>query len=645
MKRGVGIFVFLLSFSVYGQILVENPSIDLGDVYESKGNVAAQFILKNPYEKDTIRIHEIITSCGCTAILSQDTLIPPKSSVPLKLSYDPKGRSGLFNKSIEVISRIGIYDQHRLFLKVSGNVVNENPSIRQIDAELKEYLVAPIEFYSITHFDTSYLDFNFFIPFVNDLSYEIDFYQFTTIGFEITVRDKGQIEPLENLVKFSKHKLQREFKLRGYDLNTVIFDEAVFKIEQLPKWAASKIKIHSVNFGSDLIESSIIKTSRDEFVENKDLLLSYSRFSKPTAEEVIEQVNFDRIENKLFMEGKLDLQGVIYSSNRMSFSEREKLAKKMEKLITKYMKANSGVKKKDFQVHFDSLGFHPDNKYKFMLWSKADEEEQQQFTYEVKRDDITPPQLPTFKFNNVLGNSIDLESAEFKHFWSNLLLNQKMGYQIELFIESSVSKIDRGEDLMSRAIKNGEAVKQFLNKKFLDETGKILKIKVESFVNGPEVSNGIYRHADLSQFEYINVIPLVHQRKQPTQKPPNPYMVNFDYFFNGIDTSSWVFSRLGDYMVEEVKQHGFVKLIIESSISQIPIDQEKSNDFLVYERALESEKRIRDYLSKRLVDPNRVIFVEERFLIQGPKYDASVPIVAYRKFQYLKVLPEKYLKQ
>lgn len=645
MKRGVGIFIFFISWSVYGQILVENPSIDLGDVYENKGNVAAQFVLKNPYTKDTIRIHEVITSCGCTAILSQDTLIPPQASVPLKFSYDPKGRSGLFNKSIEVVSRIGVYDQHRLFLKISGNVVNENPSIKQIDAKLKEYLVAPIEFYAITHSDTSYLDFNFFIPFANDLSYEIDFYQFTTIGFEISIRDKSQIEPIQNLIRFSKYKLQREFQLRGYDLNTVIFDEPIFKIEDIPEWSASKIKIYSVNFGSDLIESSVIKTSRDEFVENKDLLLNYSRFSKPTAEEVIEQVNFDRIENKLFMEGKLDLQGVIFSSNRMSFSEREKLARKMEKMIVKYMKSNSGVKKKDFQVHFDSLGYHPDNKYKFMLWSKADEEEQQQFSYEVKQDEISPPQLPTYRFNNVLGNSIDIQSVDFRHFWSNLLLNQKMGYPLELLIESSVSKIDRGEDLIGRALTNGEEVKRFLSRKFLDETGKVLKIRVEPFVNGPEVSKGVYLHADLSQFEYINVIPLVHQGNQTTQNPPNPYMVNFDYFFNGIDTSSWVFSRLGDYMVEEVKQYGFVKLIIESSISQIPIDQEKSNDFLVYARALESEKRIKDYLAKRLVDPNRVIFTEERFLIQGPEYNQKVPIVAYRKFQYLKVLPEKYLKQ
>lgn len=637
----------MLGLNCFGQILVEDPSVDLGDVYEHKGEVAAVFQLTNPYKNDTIRIHDVITSCGCTVVLSQDTIIPPNETIPLKLSYDPSGRSGLFNKSVEVVSRIGIYDQHRLFLKISGNVVNENPAIKQIDAELKEYLVAPIQYYAITHFDTSYLDFNFFVPFVNDLSYEIDFYQFTTVGFKIGIRNKSQIEPLENLIKYSKHKIQREFKMRGYNLNTVFFDEPVFEINSdLPAWASASIKLYSVNFGSELIEASIIKTNKEEFVENKDLMLNYSRFSKPTAEEIIEQVNFDRIENKLFMEGSLDLQGVIFSSSRMSFNEREKLAKKVEKMIMKYMKTNSGVSKKNFAVHFDSLGFHPENKYKFMLWSKADEEEQQNFTYEVKQDHISPPLLPTYKFNTVLGTKIDESSQEFQHFWSNLSLNHKMGYNIELLIESSVSKIPReGEDLMTVSRQNAENVKKFILKKFLDQFGKLIDIKTEAYVNGPAVTDGIFEHADLTQFEYINIIPLVHHNKGTTEKPPNPYMVNFDYFFNGVDTSSWVFSRLGDYMIEEVKQNGFVKLIIESSISQIPIDQEKSNDYLVFERALESERRIRDYLSKRLVDPNRLIFVEERFLIQGPKYDPKIPIVAYRKFQYLKVLPEKYIKQ
>jgi hypothetical protein len=67
------------------------------------------------------------------------------------------------------------------------------------------------------------------------------------------------------------------------------------------------------------------------------------------------------------------------------------------------------------------------------------------------------------------------------------------------------------------------------------------------------------------------------------------------------------------------------------------------NDYLVYARAQESEKRLRQYLKKKLVDDNRIIFTEERYLIQGPIYDGSIPILQFRKFQYIKIVPQKFL--
>jgi hypothetical protein len=122
-------------------------------------------------------------------------------------------------------------------------------------------------------------------------------------------------------------------------------------------------------------------------------------------------------------------------------------------------------------------------------------------------------------------------------------------------------------------------------------------------------------------------------------------MVNFDYFFNGVDTSSWVFNKFANYIAEEVKHFGYVHLIMESSISQIPIEKKKANIFLAYERALESQTRIKDLMAQRLIDPNRIIFSEERFLVQGPEYDGTIPIIKFRKFQYIKIVPEKHLTE
>ena len=648
MKKAFAGILFLLMLNLtHGQILVEEPSKDLGDVYENRGKVTAVFELKNPYKEDTILIHDIKTSCGCTAILSDDTLIMPMSSTELKFSYDPSGRSGLFTKSIEVISRIGIYDQNRLFLKISGNVVAENELVRDVNAELIEYLVAPINYYAITPYDTSYLDFNFFISFVNDLSYEIDFYQFTTLGIEIGVNDVNDIMQLEHLMSYTRNKILREFILRGYDKNTIFFQEPVFVEADLPEWSIASVKLYSVNFGSDLVDQSVITITDDEVVENENLMLNLERHARPPIDDIISEINFDGLEGKLFLNGRLDLRGVIMAPGRMSYSDRVKYANKIEQSIFKQLKKSSGVSKKDVTVSIDSLVPHPEEKFRILLWDKADEEEKQMYTYEVKPDYITPPLLPTYRQSTLLSTDLDTESKEFQYFWKNIILNQKSGKPIKILIESSKSKIPRNgtDDMIMLARQDAEKTRDKLQEMFKAETGRELDIIIEPYVHGPEYNWYNKRHTDYAQYEYINLIPIVHTEQEENEYPANPYSVNFDYFFNGIDTSSWVFSKLANYIAEEVEQFGYVHLIIESSISKVPIESKKTNIYLAYERALESELRIKDFMSKLLVDPNRIIFSEERFLEQGPEYDGTIPIIKFRKFQYLKVIPEKHLTQ
>ena len=126
---------------------------------------------------------------------------------------------------------------------------------------------------------------------------------------------------------------------------------------------------------------------------------------------------------------------------------------------------------------------------------------------------------------------------------------------------------------------------------------------------------------------------------------PHPYQVNFDYYFNGVDTASWLFDKFANYIAAAVEQDGFIELRIESSISKIPIEHDLPNEYLVYARANESEKRLRLYLKKKLIDDNRIIFTEQRYLIQGPVYDGTIPILQFRKFQYIKIVPQKYLTQ
>ncbi len=633
----------------FGQIRVSESVQHLGDIFENRGKVTAKFDLHNPYREDTIRIIDIETSCGCTAVLSQDTIILPTSSITLDVSYDPKDRLGLFVKSIEITTETGREIQDKLFLKIMGNVVSESFVAQKQNNELLEYSVAPIYFYPVTAFDTSYLDYNFIIDFVNDLTYEVDFYQFATVGIAVDLKDALMVEKFEHLIKFSKQKVMKEFIRRGFNESSVFFDEPIFTIgADLPPWASASIRLYSVNFDATGADTSVIKvSSKDEVLATK-MLLEYQRFALPEIDEILEEVNFETIEGKLFLNGELDLKGTILMPWKKSEKIRLKTAAKLKKAIQKRIKETTGATKKEVRISFDSLGVHPQDKFQFLLWDRADEKEEEKIKYIVKPDKIVPPQLPTYKQFYEGKREIDTASLEFKHFWKNCLLNYKKGLSIKLLLESSLStkRHDIEMENLELAWIGARALKAQLENKFREETGGgEIEIDIKGAVRGPnfELVDDAVAKFDYSQFDYFTIIPLVHMQPSSSPTTLKPYMVNFDYFFRGIDTGAHGFQIFATELAKIVRQDGYVELRMESSISKIPIEHSTSNLYIAYTRLNESQKRLRAAMALKLIDPNRIIFTDELVVEQGPEYDGSIPILKYRAFHYVRIIPEKSL--
>lgn len=645
MKQLVIIIGFLLANVLHGQIQIDEPIKDLGDVFEDKGVVKTFFKLENPYRNDTISIVNINTSCGCTAILSEDTIIPPQSSINLTVAYDPKGRIGLFMKTIELETKTGANERNRLYLKITGNVISEKVITNTQQVELLEYKVAPIYFYPITPFDTSYLDFTYITPFINDLTYEIDYFQFVEIGFEIVVDDRKKIEGVEGLLFAMKSKAIREFEKRGFLGNSVTFAEPTFLEGKLPEWAFAEVKFKSQRFNVDEDESTII-TSATKKIDESMYLLDYERFSLPEINEVVTELNVKAIEGKLFLNDSLHLIGAIQCPKGKQSKITKKYQENLAKLVFKKLKKATGVNKQNILINFDSLAIHPDNKYRITLWDEEDEELKNNLVYRVQEERITQPFLPTLKQSTLLTTDLDVTSKSFKHFWSNLLIASKQETDLTVILESSISNLPRGgfdnNHLQAQII--ADKVAKQLEDKFKKETGKTLHIIKKSFVHGPPATAEYKKRIDFSQFEYIKIIPLTNLRLNYPPKEPKPYSVNFDYYFLGIDTSSWVLNNFIKYLNAEIQRNGFVELRIESSISQIKIERYLSNNYVAYSRLLESQKRLEEQLKRKLIDPNRLIYKDEQVVVQGPPYDRKVPIIKYRKFHYLKIIPENYLK-
>ena len=112
------LFSFFNSFSQKPEIVFENPEYNFGDIQENKGKVSHKFSFTNN-GKESIRILTVKPSCGCTTPnWSKDEIKPGKKGFIIA-EYNPKGRPGVFRKSLSVITN----DNRRSLIFIKGKVV------------------------------------------------------------------------------------------------------------------------------------------------------------------------------------------------------------------------------------------------------------------------------------------------------------------------------------------------------------------------------------------------------------------------------------------------------------------------------------------------------------------------------------------
>ena len=644
-------FSVIIFWSVFGmsQIRVKTSIQDLGDILEENGTVFAHFELENPYYSDTIKITDFFTSCGCTAILTRETVISPRQKLDLKVSYDPTDRIGLFAKTIHLKTLTGKSEKNNIYLKLTGNVIGKKNTKIDKPIELLDYKIAPLYFFPITTFDTSYFDLNKVIDFANDITYEIDYYSFTTLGFEIRIRDKSLIEDLEILASYVKSKFIRAMKSRNYLGPQITFIDPIFIYDsRIPLWSAAKIKVYSVKYNNDKIDESIVKlTSLEKPIEDL-FLINYSKNKMPLTEDLLKKLNTSTIDTKLFKNGKLVLNAKVFVPENKSIGKAKKIAKKFKKGLYKQLKKSSGISKKDLILTFDTLAKQKGVKYSFSLYDNADIEKQNNIKYIVKPENIVVPLLPTYKAQMFTAReNIDMNSEKFKQFWDALIAYSTTGKNVQITVESSSSKYPKKPfiDPFVAAKEKGEKTALFIKQKYYKETGRRLTVRTVNTVQGPDFETKNFTQPQYFKYEYIKLVPnyLSKRNIKITPIKPKPYIVNYDFYYIGIDTSSLVFKKFAEYLIYEIQKNGFVEIRTESSASHLLVDKRRSNEYWAYSHLEVSKKRLFAYLKKRLIDPNRVIITNEKIVVQGIPYKRKTPVVRYRSFQYVTFVPSKYL--
>lgn len=119
------IFVLAILFCTYGsssakaRIDVDHSTYNFGTILEANGTVSHEFIVTNTGDQPLVII-SASSSCGCTVPKIPKQPIKPGEKATIKVTYNPAGRPGEFEKSIKVKSNAS---NSRTILKIIGTVM------------------------------------------------------------------------------------------------------------------------------------------------------------------------------------------------------------------------------------------------------------------------------------------------------------------------------------------------------------------------------------------------------------------------------------------------------------------------------------------------------------------------------------------
>ncbi len=100
-------------------LTIEPTKHNFGNIRENGGSVTAEFTITNTGDEPLI-IKDAQASCGCTRPTYPKAPIKPGESAVLKVTYNPMGRPGEFDKTITVRSNA---KKNKTTVRITGTVI------------------------------------------------------------------------------------------------------------------------------------------------------------------------------------------------------------------------------------------------------------------------------------------------------------------------------------------------------------------------------------------------------------------------------------------------------------------------------------------------------------------------------------------
>jgi hypothetical protein len=663
---------FTLFFSTvltFGQSVFFQPQLfDFSIIHENNGIVYHEFKLKNSGEQN-YKVRGIINSCGCTNVdISSDSLLKNRF-IRVRAGYDPANRPGNFFKQISIV--LGGLGSDTLVVDayIKGTVLSKN----EVAYNPLDYKKSIIQIKPLVLFSEKTENNKKFNDFVNDITMVIDKDGFVNIRIE---KPTAIDSALEIKIKSIKRNLLSALVKRGYKsnpvgfidtLNTIRHDSlgspviAVLKVSNYNKdnIHESNIMLEGLNnFGTNLVSSDSATIRYSLHIANPQQKVEWAMDKSGTF--------VTQIVRTVLMTGSANIG--IYVKGLIKAGEESFLKRILDTQIK-----NLAIELKNQGIEFDKINilvpvFLSGDKYEmsynivefssaqnFVSWNKFQfhlDSIRKEFETRTNSQKGFKNNIPVYYQRVENQNEFDTSNVHFKQ-WFNLFADAyKTNKKLKILVEATASNAPTTKAYDNSFVARRRATTTVAGlKSCFTKAGIVfpenLFMEPYALVKGPLYHEQDFLIHQYKKYQYIKLIPVENDSLVFVKEKAIPYQVNFSNNDFLIPATSAVFQNFIDNLIPSIKKYGYVEVILESSASKVPLKNYNSNRVLAFERLQNSKEAVLRAVAEKGYNPLRVIFTEERLLVQGPAFkqgmDPQNPL--YSDYQYIKIIPKSLINR
>ncbi len=647
--------LIIFRFSANAQNIYVKPQvIDLGVIHENNGVINVEFELLSQ-AKQLYRVVEYRVACGCTTVEFTKDSLKPNHSIGFRVGYDPKNRPGKFYKQITLVLKPLFGDSLLIDAYIKGTVISSSAvNYTPISFENAKLTIAP---YNECDNENSIENFT------NDLTYILDKDGYVNVGVFANVSLTDTADKLK-IIKL-KREIRKGLEKRKYNAWQIGFKDSVVNFQKpCVRFEAMGYESKSAKGTELILTEAVNKIFRNDYYEDTSVVsASY------LCEGIPDKFSFTENSGNAFIQKTVRSVLIKKRAKIQLYFINQKLKEldilgENKKLIKKIIKAfdEEGIPEENVSFNPPIVMYKSGAKpaiqvslIQEQMFKNENFAELKYFTDSLLALYKKQKQINERWLNNIpvyykrieFDDEFDTTDLKFIQ-WMELVKNKiETGYPVKIVIEATASNspTTKNYDNNFVARRRYNSAKQMILKycanKRVQNFESIIDQRELALIKGPLYSEHDFLIEQYRKYQYIKLIAVEYDSFSSIKSTRVPFMINFKNSNSELLINGNIFNRFIDGISDELKREGVAEIILESSISKLPLKIDHSNRVIAYERLQEMKEAIMKKIAEHGLNPLRLVFTEERVLVQGPNYNEKLSRELFQEYQYVKAIPKK----